>query len=534
MSTNAIAPLAVATLLGTSVLYLLQYALCATFVGWSYALAFTPTFTPSQHRYQNLHPMEYPLVPDLSIVAFKTPALPARLASTWEILRMLHIDDPNAKAEFMIYPTIETTTSMKNWLSYRAQTSNSTCTACNIQDKFTVSNAFLEKQTQYYCPTRGENLASWEARTKQNKVTDKTYDDSSFGRLHKFHSNSEHAETCRASRIPSMFLAHVATNIFTLFSSHNTVILFLYTATVNALFSGAIPLYMWYSSKLGDTTLEEHMKRELHGLFSVLFCILIPVSISPILIDYYHRSEHVTVEGTEEHSNRAIGSYILGAWTLLFSFVYIGVLPSLGVQFLSTQDDEEDGKKANSFLDVNPDSDVLDCLATHQPLITFAYWNLLQTPCIVMILLATNSYGIDLYMQFVIYGSIAIGLLDVVNARVTMIIRIIYKLNPDPTTEWIVRALVTVAFVFMHLIIAVAVYIKLTQMNLQILPLISVVVLFMTQTIQNIGLLLWEYMQITCMGLQSKHTKYNASLAWHELVSTIVFVVVYLDKGSIS
>lgn len=204
-STNAIAPLAVATLLGTSVLYLLQYALCATFVGWSYALAFTPTFTPSQHRYQNLHPMEYPLVPDLSIVAFKTPALPARLASTWEILRMLHIDDPNAKAEFMIYPTIESTTSMKNWLSYRAQTSNSTCTACNIQDKFTVSNAFLEKQTQYYCPTRGENLASWEARTKQNKVTDKTYDDSSFGRLHKFQSNSEHAETCRASHFLGRF-----------------------------------------------------------------------------------------------------------------------------------------------------------------------------------------------------------------------------------------------------------------------------------------------------------------------------------------
>jgi hypothetical protein len=480
--------------------------------------------------------MEYPLVPDLSIVAFKTPALPARLASTWEVLHMLNMSDPNAQAVYMIYATIEKTTSMKTLLSYRSSTSNSNCTACNIQDQFVISNAFVEKQTQYYCPQRSEDQVMWEARTKQSKATDATYDDSTFKRLHTFHSNSEHPETCRASRIPSMFLGHVATNIYTLFSSHNTIILFLYTTTVNALFLGAIPLYAWYSHKLGDTDINDVAKRELHGLFSVLFCILIPLSVTPILIDYYRRNDNVTVNMTDEHGNRAIGSYILGAWTLIFSFIYIAVLPSIGVKFTSTADVADKLEKSKSPDDNTPELDVLDCLATQQPLITFAYWNLLQTPCLVMILLVTNSYGIDLYMQFIIFGAIAIGLLDVVNARVTMIIRIVHKLNPtDANTERIVRGLVAVAFLCIHLVIAVPVYMKLTQMNVKIIYVLAVVGLFTTQTIQNVALMIWETMSLTCMGLgEGRDAKYNTFLAWHEIISIIVFAVVFGDNQSLS
>jgi len=177
---------------GTTIFFMVQCLLCVVFVILSWTLAWSPTFKPSEHRYQNLHPMEYPLVPDLSVVGFKTPALPARLASTWEVLHMLKITDPNAQAAYMIYPTIETTTSMKNWLSYRAMPSNSTCTACNIQDHFKISNAFVEKQTQYYCPQLSEDIAHWEARTKQSKATDATYDDSTYNRLHKFNAHSEH------------------------------------------------------------------------------------------------------------------------------------------------------------------------------------------------------------------------------------------------------------------------------------------------------------------------------------------------------
>jgi hypothetical protein len=496
--------------------------------------------------------MEYPLVPDLSVVGFKTPALPARLASTWEVLHMLKITDPNAKAAYMIYPTIETTTSMKNWLSYRALPSNSTCTACNIQDHFKISNAFVQKQTQYYCPQRSEDVVMWETRTGQSKATDATYDDSTYNRLHKFNNTNEHPETCRASRIPSMFLAHIATNIYTLFSSHNSVILLLYTATVNALFSGAIPLYTWYTYRVGDASLDDVKKRELHGMFSVLFCILIPLSVTPIIIDYYRRNDQVTVDKTEEQGNRAIGSYILGAWTLLFSFVYIAIFPSLRVKWLSwmTEQDVEsaqlqDAPQKNSDLKTanatpsTPQHNALDCLATNQPLITFAYWNLLQTPCLVMIVLITNSYGIDLYMQFVIFGSLAIGLLDVVNARVTMIIRIVYKLKPDDNSQFMVRVLVAVAFLWQHLVIAVAVYMKLGHMNVSSEKIFFVFVLFTWQTFQNIFLMIWESMSqdgpINTKQDEPKtsmpdYTKYDISCVFHEAMSTIVFLIFFFDS----
>ena len=524
-----------------NVFTMLQFGLSILFIGWSFAIVWTPTFKIKDHQYLNLHALEYPLVPDLSLVGFKTPGLASRLASTWEVEKMLAQQDATAKAENMVYPTVEKTAGMNSYLMKRVPV-NTTCGSCSIQSSFAIANAFNLKQTQFYCPTRSENIQAWETRTMQSRATDQTLDDSTFNRIAKFHDNSEHAETCRASRVPPMFLAHVATDIFSLFSAQNTIVIFLYVTTVNALFSVSVGLYMWYTSKIGNAGLGTTEKRQLHGLFTVLFCFVLPLTLLPMVIDYYKRTN-------SNDNNRAFGSYIIGAWTLLLSFVYIGVLPSMNVR-LSKPEDAEAKVGLLQTNTTNADEDkeqerskelqMLDCLAHYQPLITFAYWNALQTPCFVMILAVASRYGIDLYLQYLLFGALASGFLDIVHARLNIILRIMKRCNPHTAKLTLAYdVLVELTFLVMHVIIASVVYIKLFEMNVQTSSIFIVAILFLLQPIQDFGLVVWDFYKTkkdttsskTTFGMSSKW-QYRVSLLWHEIASVIVFIITFTNVNA--
>jgi hypothetical protein len=286
-----------------------------------------------EHIHRTLHALEFPQVADLSIIAFLTPALPARLASTWEIQNMLGIrKNPLVNANSMIYPTIEKTIFMDHNLLLRHYTANFNallagvnCPACSVQTSFELKNALLDNQTQYYCPMSSESEDMWLSRTHQNKTVSIS---EKYGHYMHYKFNAEHATLCRANRIPAMVLAHVATNIYTLFASQNTVVLFLYIANLNALFGCIILLYKWYGASVGDSTFEHITKRNLHGWFSVLFCLLPPLLAIPIVVDYFARTDDLA---DTKSGNRAVGSYILGLWTIFFSFVYVAVLPAFSV-----------------------------------------------------------------------------------------------------------------------------------------------------------------------------------------------------------
>jgi len=484
------------------------------FLVLGFTLPFVPKYKGATHLYRNLHPMEYPTsVTDLAVVSFRTPALPARLASAWEIQNMLDMPkDPTASVYAMVYPVIDKTIGMQHLLQMHKAPSQADCAACSVQSAFTVSNAILANQTQFYCPHHGELEVDWLRRTEQEQTVDIS---NAFKQYTHFEFYNEHASDCRAQRMPPMVLAHVATNVYSLFSSHNVAILLLYTACVNALFSAVIFLYRWYGHKVGDQNNDERMRLYLHGQFILLtfvVCLLPILSTIPLMIDYFQRKDQESEKQSTLYGSRAFGSYILGLWTLLFSLLYIYVLPAFQVIF--KKEDEEKGTSAAR----DTDKKVLECLAEHKPIISFAYWNFLQTPCLVMVLLAANTYGIDGYMQFIIFGTIAIGALDIVHARLTTILSVTHKIKEKPET----KALLVVFCVFglVKLLIAVAVLVKLVQLHLMDGAVFAVVILFMTQTCQNLLVLLMR-------GCGGSAYSFDASLIWHLLITGVAFGVAY-------
>ena len=484
-----------------------------------------------EHTYRSLHALEYPHVTDLSIVAFVTPALPARLASTWEIQNMLGINkNPFVTANSMIYPTIDKTIAMDHNLLYRHYTLNNNlvpgvnCPACSVQNSFELKNTLLNEQTQFYCPMSTESENAWLTRTNQNQ-TQSISDKYKHYMHYKF--NTEHATLCRASRIPAMVLAHIATNIYTLFSSQNTVVLLLYIANLNALFGCIIILYKWYGSSVGDKDFEVITKRHLHGWFSVLFCLIPPMLAIPIIVDYFARKDNME---SSNFGNRAVGSYILGLWTIFFSFLYVSVLPAFSV-VLDKTDTQEPNQEQHEK--------ALKAFAAQQPVITFAYWNLLQAPCFVMFALATQAYGIDIYMQFIIFGTIAICVLDIVHARIMIILRVMHNLlgNDFDTMQYYY---VFMIFIVMHVMVVLGIYAKISQENMSGPAAWVVYLILSTQVVQNLVFLSfqtvyhWKFFASPEERKPYESMLFNIGLVWHILVTCIAFVLALDANGTAS
>lgn len=491
-------------------------------------------FPITEHIYRSLHALEFPHVTDLSIVAFLTPALPARLASTWEIQDMLGMNKNRyVTATSMIYPTIDKTDIMDQYLLSRHQfVQGVSCPACSVQDSFEVKNTLLFDQTQYYCPFSHESEDTWLSRTRQNKTE-------SISQKYKhyihFKFNTEHATLCLANRIPPMVLAHVATNIYTLFASQNTVVLLLYIANLNALFACIILLYKWYGASVGDSTFDQITTRNLHGWFSVLFCLLPPLVAMPIAVDYFVRTDNLA----DSHSgNRAVGSYILGLWTIFFSFVYVSVLPAFSVILKPPID--ATAAKFDSVIIINTNHrHALEALAAEQPVITFAYWNLLQAPCFVMLALATQTYGIDIYMQFILFGTIATCVLDILHARIMIILRVMHKLVGEDFDS-MHYFFVFGTFLAMHVIVVLGIYAKISQENMSDVAVAIVALILSTQVVQNLVFLLlqtwhkWKYFAAPEEKKPYESMLFNIGLVWHTAITFIVFMFAVDANGKAS
>lgn len=538
------------------------YLICFTFAFWAASIAIVDSkkrgyFT--ERVYKNLHALEYPSTAhDLSIVSFSTPAMPSRLASTWEVRDALRLPaSVMSTASFMIYPMMERTLGMAEFLQAREKTNNVSCVACQAQTVFDFNNVLVEDQMQHYCPKRGETQADWAKRTGQS---DSTNIESSYKTYSTFHYNNEHSQLCRASRSPSMVLAHVASSTFTLFSSQNSVILLLYIATVNTMFGCSIFLYRWHGSRLSNSNTEDKM--ELHGLFSFLFFVSALLWLIPAFADYYERND-----GPDKAGNRAIGSYVLGVWTVVFAFIYIKFFPMM-VPWKEDDESREDlqkmhemetakkspngqsgegtphipvGQSDQQFVfavevpngpAITPDSnkEVVMRFIANQPMISFAYWSLAQVPCCVMLALTEASYGVDSNTQLVIIGAFSIALLDVVHARVIVILSVLRK-TADLNSKYL-RWFVELVFLFLNWCITIPVLSTLYQTNMGGMKMALVLFLFWSQTFQNIALTVLETMDTVKTQKIDEYTRkyelvFLLGLVWQTVVSVSAMFAVY-------
>jgi hypothetical protein len=87
-----------------------------------------------EHMSQSLHALEYPATSSqLSLVSFRTPGLPPRLASTWEIQNELHMTpDTLASVYDMLYPTMENTIGMHEQLREHTPTNCIAYDGCSV------------------------------------------------------------------------------------------------------------------------------------------------------------------------------------------------------------------------------------------------------------------------------------------------------------------------------------------------------------------------------------------------------------------
>ena len=516
-----------------------------------------------EHTFRSLHALEYPATSSqLSLLSFRTPGLPTRLASTWEIQNELKITpDALASVYDMLYPTMQHTIGMQHQLREHTP---APCTACGAQSIFDFKNVLIERQTQHYCPLRGETMADWLTRTRQPNSTDI---ETRFNEYNKFNFNVEHAQLCRANRSPVMALAHVATHTFSLFSLQSNVILSMYLSTVHVLFMSSICIYLWYGHVVFNTKSTPD-KIALHGKFSLVFFVTVLLSIIPVFADYFHREDRMidtTNDATSKpiYGTKAVGSYVLGLWTIMYAFVYIKIIPPL---IPAKKEDEtkpgsstpkanqnEDGasdpnqksspdtsldnaergqdsvadgnKPINGKTVVATPSEVVRHFDAQQRVICFAYWNLAQAPCIVMIVLTQHRYGVDMDSQFAIFGAIAVGLLDVLQTRVAVILGVLRKINYDgnrfDTLAWGV-------FLFVKCIIAIPVLLNLHDANISGVSMAAIAIVFATQTFQNFVLLVMSrFRDSSTIDLQvDTHIRlFYVSLGLHVAVSLAVFIM---------
>jgi len=443
----------------------------------SFLLASYQSLKWHDYGYHSLHALEYPTATaDLAARTFKTPALPMRLASAWEIQDALALPkDSLASGNAMLYPLIERKEAMEGAFNY--------------------NNALVDKQMQAYCPLRGETQAQWQTRTQQNAVATATIKDL-FTLNQQFEINHEHAVMCRAQRPASMTLAHIADKTFTLFAAQNSFIALMYAVTVSVMFLWAILVARIKSYCMQKYQNDPAQKMFFSSMFAILVFVLSWLSVVPLLMDYFSRTDSVQLPAAAENkgdiplNTRAVGSYVLGMWTILFTFIYIYIMPALDVTFTSPTDAESLTTNKNAA--IQNDENMIQSFVRRHALTTLAYWNLMQTPCLVMAVLASqNAYGIDAYTQLIMYGAVAIGVLDVLHARVNLIARLTRLLNTyegregkDSHINLYVEVVIYVAFLAVKLAIAAPIFVKLAQTNTNVGGSAVVGVALMIQTMQ--------------------------------------------------
>jgi hypothetical protein len=449
----------------------------------------------SQKTYQNLHALEYPTsASDLSLHSIKTPGLPMRLASSWELQKSLNMPKDALMSTYsMIYPCMEGTEDMKSLLSEQTSAAGKKyCASCEAQKVFTFENKLKESQKQKFCPKQGETDSHW-----------------------------LDVEFCRTVRVPSMALAHIATNTVTLFSSQNSSILLLYIVTVNVIFLFSMLIYKLWAYQLPQAK-ELHDKLNLGSLFSWIFLVMSILSVMPAFIDIVRR-------GDGKHSDKtSLGSLVLGIWTVTFSFMYIYVIPKMDVKVLEDVDAESETSDKRKV----QDKIIIEYFVSRKPMISLTYWNFMLAPCVVLVVLSKNAYGIDLYMQFILFGTIAVTVLDIIHVRVKMIMGIVKGIEGIPQQTRYIDAFVFVVFLVIHQIISIPILIKLDQANVSGVGMFGVILVLYSHIIRKLIALVFRYyfperLEAIRERVSNEYIGFEWSLFSQSIVSLITFVIVY-------
>jgi hypothetical protein len=124
----------------------------------------------------------------------------------------------------------------------------------------------------------------------------------------------------------------------------------------------------------------------------------------------------------------------------------------------------------------------------------------MQAPCIVLAILARNYYGIDVYMQFIVFGTIAISVIDIIHVRVNMIMgltRLVNGVEDKRIFTMPTRLDVFVYFTFlaMNLVISLPILYKLKQMNTNVNGFVAACVIFYAHILQRGVLLLMRFIR---------------------------------------
>jgi len=254
-------------------------------------------------------------------------------------------------------------------------------------------------------------------------------------------------------------------------------------ATVNILFSFSIAIYKAWAWRLPD--LDTAKKLHVASQFSFLFIVLSIISIIPIFIDFIQR------DNSDLSYKKSVGSCIVGLWTIIFSFVYIYISPKMNVKLT-------DPTSENGSSERGTDPYIVKYFVSHQPMISLVYWNFMQAPCIVLALLARNYYGIDLYMQFIVFGTIAITVIDIIHVRVNMIMGLTRLVNGDERKDKVmiptrIDVFVYFTFVAMNLVISIPIFYKLKETNMTMNGFFALGVLFYAHVIQRGALLIIRF-----------------------------------------
>ena len=470
------------------------------------------------NRYQSLHPMQAPfdlaynfqvkdftsvniLISDISTISFNTPGLPSRLASAAHIGMMLH--EPNPLPS-IVYPIIDKSTKSRRLfglsthdlqmkdgaiayaavatmfaalLSGRNQSNASAVAAKqlepeNIQDMFVLDDAdtLTLKQTDYYCPIRGPNsieeYADWTKRTEQPHDT---FADRYTSHM-EFSYTNIHEKKCHAQRTDSMVMAHVAVDLYSVFSTHSTGSLLLGVTTLGfafASFAAINSLYAHIDNDLqkpeemagrdGAGEKESHRKREmqLHTLTTLLKLVCVVLVVSFLSVEYMYKTDHA-----DWTKNKVLPTSsflcVFGASVLALLILYmhgpskmigkdvrmnseikkyceivgsenVGIyLRSMGVTTMVASTDNE---KVLITRGLFPSLDLIrEKIESEKEVLMYSYSWFVVVPLFFMALYADKTYGVDLHMQLIVLAVLVGCTLDILYVRMAMIIDVVWDI----------------------------------------------------------------------------------------------------------
>lgn len=465
------------------------------------------------NRYQSLHPMQAPfdlaynfqlkdftsvniLVSDISTISFNTPGLPSRLASAAHIGMMLH--EPNPLPS-IVYPIIDNSTKSRRLfglsthdlqmkdgaIAYAAiltmfagllsgsNRSNASVVGAkqpvNIQDMFVLDDALTLKQTDYYCPIRGQNsieeYADWIKRTEQPHDT---FADRYTSHM-EFSYTNIHETKCHAQRTDSMVMAHVAVDLYSVFSTHSTGSLLLGVTILGFAFASFAAINSLYAhidnglQKDNVDTIEtsgheyQDLRRremQLHTLTTLLKLVCVVIVVCILSVEYIYKTANADwTKNKMIPTSSFLCVFCASVVALLILYMHgpskmigkdarmngeikkycetegldkvVVYLQSMGVTTTESANNEKELITRGLF----PSLDLIrEKIESEKEVLMYSYSWFVVVPLFFMALYADKTYGVDLHMQLIVLAVLVGCTLDILYVRMAMIIDVVWDI----------------------------------------------------------------------------------------------------------